>query len=106
MPVKTIFVWLTFVISVHVNQEISSNDFNLFSGSEVSEMKDCELEVEGSPNLSSAASDEEVTKEAYAGDPLADEEWLELYEQGRKKEEAPENPLQKRLNCTEKVPDW
>ena len=46
---------------------------------EVSEMEDFELEVEGSPNSSFAASDEEDTHEAYADDPLADEEWLELY---------------------------
>ena len=85
---------------------MSLNDLNLLSGSEVSEMEDCELEVEGSPNSSSAASDEEATQEVYADDPLADEEWLELYEQGRKKEEALEKTLQKRLNGTEKVRDW
>ena len=73
MPVKTISVRLTFVTSVRVNQEMASNDFILSSGSdtEVSEMKDYELEVEGSPNSSFAASDEEDTHEAYADDPLA-----------------------------------
>ena len=52
MPVKTISVRLTFVTSVRVNQEMASNDFILSSGSdtEVSEMEDYELEVEGSPN--------------------------------------------------------
>ena len=81
MPVKTISVRLTFVTSVRVNQEMASNDFILSSGSdtEVSEMEDYELEVEGSPNSSFAASVEEDTHEAYADDPLADEEWLKLY---------------------------
>ena len=74
MPVKTISVRLTFVTSVRVNQQMASNDFILSSGSdtEVSEMEDYELEVEGSPNSSFAASDEEDTHEAYADDPLAD----------------------------------
>lgn len=56
------------------------NDFSLSSSSdsEVSEMEDYELEVEGSPNLSSTASNEEGTQEAYADDLLADEEWLEF----------------------------
>lgn len=77
---------------------MASNDFILSSGSdtEVSEMEDYELEVEGSPNSSFAASDEEDTHEAYA----------ELYEQDRKEEEALEKTLQKRLNGTEKVRDW
>ena len=67
---KTISVRLTFVTSVRVNQEMASNDFILSSGSdtEVSEMEDYELEVEGSPNSSFAASDEEDTHEAYADD--------------------------------------
>jgi len=47
-----------------------------------------ELEVEGSPNSSYMASDKEGTQEAYADDPLADEEWLVLYERDRKEEEA------------------
>ena len=73
MPVKTISVRLTFVTSVRVNQEMASNDFILSSRSdtEVSEIEDYELEVEGSPNSSFAASDEEYTHEAYADDPLA-----------------------------------
>ena len=63
MAVKTISVRLTFVTSasVRVNQQMASNDFILSSGSdtEVSEMEDYELEVEGSPNSRFAASDEE-----------------------------------------------
>ena len=108
MPVETISVWLKFVISVLVNQEMALNDFILSSGSdtEVSELEDYELEIEGSPNSSLTASDEEDTHEAYADDPLADEEWLELYEQERKEEEALEKTLQKHLNGTEEVRNW
>ena len=63
---------------------MASNDLILSSGSdfEVSEMEDYELEVEdvgGWPNLSSVASNEEGTEEAYANDLLVDEEWLKLY---------------------------
>jgi len=58
------------------------NDFSLSSSSdsEVAEMEDYELEVKGSPNSSYMTSDEEGTWEAYADDPLADEEWLALFE--------------------------
>ena len=66
-------------------------------------MKDYDLEVEGSPNSSSTASDEEGTQEAYADNPLAVEEWLELYERDRKEEEALEKTPQRHLNGTEKV---
>lgn len=56
--VKTIFIRPTFVISIHVDQEVASNDFILSSSSdsEVSETEDYELEVEGSLNSSSIAS--------------------------------------------------
>ena len=85
---------------------MASNDFSLSSSSdsEVSEMEDYELE--GSPNSSYIASDEEDMQEAYADDPLADEEWLAFYERDRKEEEALEKTLQKRLNGTEKVRSW
>ena len=61
-------------------------------------MEDSKIEVEGSPNSSYIASDEEGTQEAYADDLLADEEWLESYERDRKEEEALEKTLQKRLS--------
>ena len=63
VPVKTIFIRMTFVISIHVDQEMASSNFSLSSSSdsEVSEMGDYELEVEGSPNSSSVANDEEGT---------------------------------------------
>jgi len=72
-------------------------------------MEDYELEVEGSPNsgfIADIASDEEGNLEAYADDPLADEEWLKLYEKERKEEEALVKTLRKRLNGTENVRDW
>jgi len=69
-------------------------------------MEDYELEVEGSPNSSYVASNEEGMQEAYADDPLADEEWLALYERDRKEEEALEKTLQNRLNGTENVRNW
>ena len=51
---------------------MASNDFSLSSSSdsEVSETEDYELEVEGSPNSSYIASDEEGTQDVYADDPL------------------------------------
>ena len=71
VPVKTFFIRLTFVNSILLDQEMASNDFSLSSSSdsEVSELKDYELEVEGSMNSSSIASDEEGTQEACADDP-------------------------------------
>ena len=106
--VKSSFTRLTFVISEHINRDMASNNFSSTSSSdsEVSEMEDYDLEVEGSPNSSAAVSEKEGTQEAYANNPLADEEWLELYERERKEEEALEKMLQKRLNGTEKVQDW
>ena len=71
---------------------MASNDLSPTSSSdsEVSEMEDYDVEVEGS---SFRASDEGGTQEPYANDPLADEEWLELYERDRKEEEALEKTL-------------
>lgn len=87
---------------------MASNDFSPASSSdsEVSEIEDYELEVEDSPNSSDQATDVEETQEAYADEPLADAEWLALYEQERRTEEELEKTLQKRLNGTEEVRDW
>jgi len=90
---------------------MASNDCNFSSSSdsEVAEMEDYELEVEGLPNsgfIADIASNEEGNLEAYADDLLADEEWLKLYENKRKEEEALEKTLQKRLNGAENVRDW
>ena len=87
---------------------MASNDFSPASSSdsEVSEIEDFELEVEDSPNLSDQATDVEERQEAYADEPLADAEWLALYEQERRTEEELEKTLQKRLYGTEEVRDW
>ena len=67
---KTIFIWLTFVISILVDQEWHrTTSVCLLVQIEVSEMEDYELEVEGSLNSSSIASDAEGTQEACANDP-------------------------------------
>ena len=85
---------------------MASNEFSVDSSSdsEVSEIEDYEIEVEGLPNSSDHADEE--TQEAYSYEPLADAEWLALYEQDRRKEEELEKTLQKRLNGTVEVQDW
>ncbi|XP_044167855.1 uncharacterized protein LOC114951454 [Acropora millepora] len=85
---------------------MASNEFSVDSSSdsEVSEIEDYEIEVEGLPNASDHADEE--TQEVYSYEPLADAEWLALYEQDRRKEEELEKTLQKRLNGTVEVQDW
>jgi len=59
------------------------------------------LEVEGSPNSSDQDgedSDKEV--EAYADEPLADDEWLAIYVEERKTDDELEKHLQYRENRT------
>ena len=72
--------------------------------SEVSFISDYVMEVEGSPN--SSDQDGEDSDEAYADEPLADEEWLEIYEEERKANEELEKQLLHRLNGTEEVSKW
>ena len=69
---KKALIQFTLVKSIDIYQVIASNDFSLNSSSdsEVSEIEDYELEVEGSPNSSDHADEE--TQEAYAYEPLAD----------------------------------
>ena len=85
---------------------MASNEFSVDSSSdsEVSEIEDYEIEVEGLPNSSDHADEE--TQEVYSYEPLADAEWLALYEQDRRKEEELEKTLQKRLNGTVEVHNW
>ena len=69
--------------------------------SEVSFISDYVMEVEGSPNSSDQdGEDSDKELEAYADEPLADEEWLEIYE------EELEKQLLHRLNGTEEVSKW
>ena len=79
--------------------------FDLSSDSEVSEILDYKLEVEGSSDASDQSSDTEAG-EAYADEPIADEEWLAMYEEEKSKNEELEEKLQKCLNGTEEVGEW
>jgi len=85
---------------------MASNEFSVDSSSdsEVSEIEDYEIQVKGLPNSSDHVDEE--TQEAYSYEPLADAEWLALYEQDRRKEEELEKMLQKHLNETVEVHDW
>lgn len=91
---------------------MASEDENLTSSSdsedsEVNFIADYALEVEGSPNSSDQDGDElNKELEAYADEPLADDDWLAIYEEGRKTEEELEKQLQDRLNGTEEVSKW
>ena len=48
-------------------------------------------------------SDQDEALEAYADEPLADEEWLALYEEEKRTEEELEDKLKKRLSGTEET---
>ena len=80
--------------------------FDSSSDSEVSEILDYELEVEGSSNASDQSSDTDEAGEAYADEPIADEEWLAIDEEEKSKNEELEEKLQKCLNGTEEVREW
>ena len=91
---------------------MASEDVNFTSSSdsedsEVNFIADCVLEVEGSPN-SSDQDGEDLDKEleAYADEPLADDDWLAIYEEERKADEELEKQLQERLNGTEEDGKW
>ena len=88
---------------------MASSDVGSDSSSEsgASEIANYELEVEGSPNVSD--QDHETSdegEEAYADEPLADNEWLARYEEERRVEEEQERELQQRLNKTKEVRAW
>ena len=91
---------------------MASEDVNFSSSSdsedsEVNFIADYVLEVEGSPN-SSDQDGEDLDKEleAYADEPLADDDWLAIYEEERKSDEELEKQLQERINGTEEVSKW
>ena len=88
---------------------MASEDVNFTSSSdsedsEVNFIADYMLEMEGSPN-SSDQDGEDLDKEleAYADEPLADDDWLAIYEEERKADEEIEKQLQERINGTEEV---
>ena len=95
-----------------VKRRMASEDVSFTSSSdsedsEVNFIADYVLEVEGSPN-SSDQDGEDLDKEleAYADEPLADDDWLAIYEEERKADEELEKQLQERLNGTEEVSKW
>ena len=66
-----------------------------------------DLEDEGSPHSSDRDDPcQSETKEVYADEPLADEDWRALYEEEMKMERNLEKKLTKRLRGTKKVRDW
>ena len=83
---------------------MSSSDVSYVSSSE-SEAAETEveydLEVEGSSNSSGHETSDDETGDAYANEPIADEEWLAQYEEERKTEEELEKNLQNRLSGAE-----
>ena len=66
-----------------------------------------DLEVEGSPHSSDRDDPyQSETKEVYADEPLADEDWRAHYEEEMKMERNLEEKLTKRLRGTQKGRDW
>ena len=53
-----------------------------------------DLEVEGSSNSSEHKTSDDEPGDAYANEPMADEEWLDQYEEERKTEEELEKKLE------------
>ena len=66
---------------------------------------DYDMEVEGSSH-SSDQEDEDEPEEAYADEPLADDEWLTLYVKEMEMERKLEKKLKKRLRGTTEVREW
>ena len=66
-----------------------------------------DLEVEGSPHSTDRDDPyQSETKEVYADEPLADEEWRAHYEAEMKMKRKPEKRVTKRRRGTQKVRDW
>ena len=64
-----------------------------------------DLEVEDSSNSSEHETSDDEPGDAYANEPMADEEWLAQYEE-RKTEEELEKKLQNRLSGAEDNKEW
>ena len=68
---------------------------------------DYDMEVEGSSHSSDQEDpDEDEPEEAYADEPLADDEWLTLYAKEMAMERKLEKKLKKRLRGTTEVREW
>ena len=89
------------------SEDVSFTSSSDSEDSEVNFIADYVLEVEGSPN-SSDQDGEDLDKEleAYADEPLVDDDGLAIYEEERKADEELEKQLQERLNGTEEVSKW
>ena len=62
-----------------------------------SDSEAAEREVEGSSNSSEHETSDDEPGDAYANEPMTDEEWLAQYEEERKTEEELEKKLQNRM---------
>ena len=91
---------------------MASEDVNFTSSSDSEDSEenfiaDYMLEVEGSPKSSDQdGEDFDKELEANADEPLADDDWLAIYEEERKTDEELEKQLQDRLNGKEEVSKW
>ena len=91
--------------------EVSSDSSSDSDASERNSAANYELELEDS-SLHSTSSDQEFDGldeeelEAYASEPLADDEWLKLYEKERKEKEELEKKLKDRFDGTKEVSTW
>lgn len=70
---------------------MSSSDASYVSSSD---SEAAETQVEGSSNLSEHETSGDEPGDAYANEPMADEEWLAQYEEERKTEEELEKKLE------------
>ena len=92
--------------SSDVAPDLSSDSENS-EASETESETEYNLEVEGSQNSSDQEDPDKLEPgEAYSDEPLADEEWLALYEKEMKIEQQLEKKLKKRLRGTVEVREW
>ena len=84
----------------------SEEEENLDSEDDYSEDDYFAVEVESEAESESHDSSDESYMAAYAGEPLADEEWLKWYEKEEEKNRELEQALQGRLNGTVQVESW
>ena len=70
------------------------------------QMEDEEVDEVASNQGQGQFTEEFIDVEAYADEPLADEEWLAIYEAEKKEEEELESKLKGRLDGTEEASKW
>ena len=73
---------------------MSSSDASYVTSSD---SEAAEREVEGSSTASEHETSDDEPGDAYANEPMTDEEWLAQYEEERKTEEELEKKLQNRM---------